>query len=236
MAKVSIVIPFYNCSYVDRAIDSALNQTYKDIEVIVVNDGSTAHIDKVIPFFRKIKYVEKENGGTASALNTGIAHVTGSYFSWLSSDDVYDPNKIERQLDFMRNYEAKACYTPFYLINSNDKITSPPIATSFSTRSQFVKRMMKGNFINGCTVMLATEVLDDIGTFNESLLYTHDYDLWARICLKYPFYYLNEPLLNYRVHDGMGSKKFAREQKREIRLVRYMHQVKLRQLYKSLNN
>ena len=94
--KVSIIIPVYNGEkYVKSAIQSALKQTYKNIEIIVVNDGSTDNTDKVVQQFKnKIIYLKKENGGVSSALNLGLLYMTGDYFSWLSHDDIYKKNKV----------------------------------------------------------------------------------------------------------------------------------------------
>ena len=107
--KVSIIIPVYNGSnFLKEAIDSALAQTYKNIEVIVVNDGSTddgetrAVAEK---FGDRIRYFEKENGGVSSALNFGIKKMTGEWFSWLSHDDLYMPKKIENSIETLRNYK-----------------------------------------------------------------------------------------------------------------------------------
>lgn len=106
MSKVSIVVPFFNCSYIDHALDSLTKQTYTNIEIIVVNDGSTKHTDKILPYLDKIIYIIKENGGTASALNVGIQQATGDYICWLSSDDIYDHHKIAIQLESMKTHNA----------------------------------------------------------------------------------------------------------------------------------
>ena len=109
--KVSIVIPVYNGSnYLKDAIDSALSQTYNNLEIIVVNDGSNDEgKTKAIaePYGNKIIYLEKENGGASSALNLAIKKMTGDYFSWLSHDDMYYPNKISRQVEELQNYDKK---------------------------------------------------------------------------------------------------------------------------------
>ncbi|GJM76095.1 hypothetical protein HMSSN036_83110 [Paenibacillus macerans] len=86
---VSVIIPFYNCPYVEQAVQSALNQTYRPLEVIVVDDGSTSHAERLAPYRPHIHYLGKANGGTASALNHGIRHASGEYIAWLSSDDVF---------------------------------------------------------------------------------------------------------------------------------------------------
>ena len=94
---VSIIIPVYNGEkYMREAIDSALNQTYKNIEVIVVNDGSKDNTDEIaLSYGDKIRYFKKENGGVSTALNLGIKEMKGEYFCWLSHDDVYEYNKVD---------------------------------------------------------------------------------------------------------------------------------------------
>ena len=108
---VSIIIPVYNGDlYLKEAIQSCLNQTYSNIEIIVVNDGSTdggksAQIAK--EFEGQIRYFEKENGGVSSALNYGISKMRGEWFSWLSHDDLYLPEKIEKQINAVQEYPNK---------------------------------------------------------------------------------------------------------------------------------
>jgi glycosyltransferase involved in cell wall biosynthesis len=225
--KVSIIIPFYNCEFVNEAIESALNQTYKNIEVIVVNDGSTQYSEKIKPYLKKIKYIEKRNGGTASALNVGIQNATGEFFSWLSSDDIYEPYKTENQVSFMETNQLWASYANYYLINERGKITSPPIGVDFPKVSQFLKRMRRGCVINGCTVMLRMSIFKEFGLFDESLPFTHDYDYWLRILHKHHFYFYNEPLVKYRVHENMGTKKHSEQIRKELRATIKKHRPKM---------
>ena len=104
---VSIIIPAYNASnYLAQAIDSALAQTYPNVEIIVVNDGSKddgATERVALSYGDKIRYFCKENGGSSSALNMGIANMTGQWFSWLSHDDLYVPEMLAKQIDYMRS-------------------------------------------------------------------------------------------------------------------------------------
>jgi glycosyltransferase involved in cell wall biosynthesis len=233
MGRVSIVIPFYNCSYVDKAIQSALNQTYRNVEVIVVDDGSTAYTGKITPYLKSVKYIKKANGGTASALNTGIMNSTGDYFAWLSSDDLYYPKKVETQLAFMEANHSSACYMAYYVINSKDQITGGPIASKFSKPEQIYMRMKKGCVINGCTVMFKRNVFEEVGVFDETLKYAHDYDLWLRVLLKYHFDFLDETLVMYRIHQEMGTKKFPEEIANEIRFVRNKYRKSMNRLIKK---
>ena len=110
--KISIIIPAYNASnYLADAIDSAITQTYSNIEVIVVNDGSNdngATRTVALSYGDKIRYFEKENGGSSSALNMGISNMTGEWFSWLSHDDQYFPEKINKQVEYMNELRIES--------------------------------------------------------------------------------------------------------------------------------
>jgi glycosyltransferase involved in cell wall biosynthesis len=232
--KVSIIIPFYNCMYVDRAIESALAQTYRNCEVIVVDDGSTVHTDRIERFKNKITFIRKENGGTATALNTGILHSKGDYFTWLSSDDLYEPEKVERQLKFMRDHQATISYGNYHLMNERDHITSDPIGVAVSDKWHFLRAMRAGCIINGCTVMAKMEAIRSIGMFDDGLPYTHDYDLWLRLLPSYDFYYFPEPLVRYRVHGNMGSNLHKEAIRHEIHLVKRRHRDQLSRMINTI--
>ena len=138
--KVTILIPVYNGSnFIKQAIQSAINQTYKNIEILVINDGSTDNgkTEKVIKEFGdKVKYIKKENGGVASALNLGIKEATGEYIAWLSHDDIYLPNKIEKEIKALEKLEDKntIIFSNFELIDEN--------GITFST-TNFTKNIRK---------------------------------------------------------------------------------------------
>ena len=126
--KVSIIIPVYNGSnYLKEAIDSALSQTYENIEVIVVNDGSNDNgaTDQIAQGYGdKIRYLCKENGGVSSALNLGIREMTGEYFSWLSHDDKYEKGKVQNSVDYLasfKNTENLIAMCGGYYIDANSK-------------------------------------------------------------------------------------------------------------------
>lgn len=205
---VSIVIPTYNCPYIGGAIESALAQTYPRTEIIVLNDGSTKHMEVIHPYLRQIRYIEKENGGTGSALNVGIRAAKGEYVAWLSSDDLYVPDKIERQLAFMLSRNADVSYSAFYMMNELGQVTRTVVHT-LTDQASLYSAMKLGNVVNGCTVMIRTTVFDRVGYFDEALRGTQDYDLWCRMMEYYDFYYMSEPLVKYRMHEGMSTKKLG---------------------------
>lgn len=232
-SKVSVVIPFYNCAYVDLAVASVLEQSYPHIEIIVVDDGSTQHAEKLAPFRDAINYIYKSNGGTASALNTGIKAATGTYFAWLSADDLYHPDKIRRQLEALQDSGTSFNHTAYYYINELGERFSGMVSVPFRSRSELIETMMKGCPVNGSSVLLDMEVFRTVGLFNEKFLYTQDYDLWLRILPYYEWSYIEEPLLDYRVHSEMGSVLHSAAQSREIKQVQAKHYKALSRLLRK---
>ncbi|MCY9694375.1 glycosyltransferase family 2 protein [Paenibacillus alginolyticus] len=206
---VSVIIPFYNCPYVDQAIQSVLQQTYARIEIIVVDDGSTQYIDKLAPYMHRIHYLGKSNGGTASALNSGIQMASGTYIAWLSSDDMFYPQKILNQLNFMLSNGSFISYTNYDAMNQFSHIYTKFHGMCVLNELEFCKAFVNGlNPINGCTIMAKKVLFDSAGYFNESLPYTQDYDMWLRLILSgVTFNYLHESLTMYRFHEQMGTVK-----------------------------
>ncbi|MBM7693016.1 glycosyltransferase involved in cell wall biosynthesis [Peribacillus deserti] len=225
--KVSIIIPFYNCPYIDKAIESAIRQTYPNKEIIVVNDGSNTFLDKINPFLGEITLLHKPNGGTASALNTGIKRCSGAYFAWLSSDDQFLPEKLEIQIKHMIEKGSKASFTSFYTMDENGLVTSGPIRQHDHDDLLLLKKLRSHCPINGCTVILSKDVFAGCGLFNEALSYTQDYEFWIRTALQYSFSYIDVPLTKYRVHNSMGTRRFRKGLRHEIRQVKAMFKGKL---------
>lgn len=212
---VSIIIPVYNGGdFLKCSIESALNQTYKNIEIIVVNDGSndngkTENIAK--KYGNKIKYFFKENGGVASALNFGIKHMTGEYFSWLSHDDLYEKNKIETQISILESYSEKErkntiLYSNYNLIDENGNIISKVIFDHKKLLENMELSVLNG-CVNGITLLINKNCFENVGYFNESLWCTQDYDEWFRMMLKgITFMHVDKVLANYRIHSNQTSK------------------------------
>jgi len=219
---VSVIMPFYNCSFVNQAIESVLNQTYSNIELIVVNDGSTMYDDLIKPYLYlpHVKYIEKTNGGTASALNEGIRLATGEIFAWLSSDDLFDSRKVEEQVAFMIKMNADVSYTNYHLINEYNQIIHENAGIHFEHDDDFLTNLTKGCHINGCTVMANLNIFREIGFFNENLRYAQDYDMWSRMAQHYVFHYLDKPLVKYRYHQSMGSILHQNDQIQEAENVK----------------
>lgn len=192
MPLVSIIIPVYNgANYMREAIDSALAQTYKNCEIIVVNDGSRddGETDRVARSYGdKIRYILKENGGVSTALNEGIRNMKGEYFSWLSHDDVYGPNKIAHQMSYACDDTVVMCGR--YLINSkSERLEDVRDKYRFQEekdlnhREALIALLQQGCF-NGCALLIPKKAFDDSGLFDEELRYCQDFLMWIRIFLK----------------------------------------------------
>ncbi|MCM3339053.1 glycosyltransferase [Paenibacillus sp. MER TA 81-3] len=205
---VTIIIPFYNDLFVGQALHSALQQTYPQFEIIVVDDGSTQYAERIRPYMDRVHYLGKANGGTASALNHGIKYASGEYIAWLSSDDLFYPDKLVKQLEYMMTWNAYICHTNFDNINGYSQVTQHRAAVTFPSMGEFYQSFFKFNPVNGCTVMMKRELLQYIGNFNEDLPFTHDLDLWYRAILNgFDFHFVDEPFTAYRWHGGMGTMK-----------------------------
>ncbi|WP_132325117.1 MULTISPECIES: glycosyltransferase [Methylomonas] len=221
--KVSIVIPVFNGSdFLSQAIESALAQTYCNFEVLVVNDGSddseeTEHI--ALSYGDSIRYYRKANGGVASALNLAIENMSGEYFSWLSHDDLYVSNKVERQIEVLSSmppeYLHRTIIYSDYSVFTNNPDKSIPMMMNGVAPEEFRYWLTIKNVLHGCTLLIPKAAFQEIGKFNETLRTTQDYDLWFRMAKKYLFVHMPECLVKARCHPEQGSIKMSRVAKGE---------------------
>ena len=209
--KVTIVIPVYNGEqYLKEAIDSALSQTYKNIEVLVVNDGSKDKTDEIAKSYgNKIKYIKKDNGGVASALNVALKEMSGEYFSWLSHDDLYLPTKIEKQIKALSTTENKntiiACNVDI-VSSSLTLIRHNKIPDNAKKSMSCYLAFDQTVGLNGCALLVPKKLFDKHGSFNEDLKVTQDYDMWFRFAINEKFYIIDDNLVLSRQHENQGSK------------------------------
>lgn len=217
---VSIVIPVYNGSnYLSEAIDSALAQTYKNVEVIVVNDGSKddgATEQIALSYGEKIRYFPKENGGVSTALNLGIQKMRGEYFSWLSHDDKYTPTKIENQVKLLSQFSDKKvlalCATQ--QINKDSQYIGKKKQGSCFKENQLISAsevlmyLFKHGTFNGCSLLIPKIAFEECGTFDESLRYNQDSFMWQKIFLKgYQLVYQSVKDSLMRIHNGQLTQR-----------------------------
>lgn len=175
---ISIVIPVYNGSdYLTEAIDSALAQTYSNVEILVVNDGSTdngATREIALSYGDRIRYFEKENGGVATALNYGVNEMKGEYFSWLSHDDKYYPEKLSIQQQAKSKLPQNIIlYSDYEFINNKSKHKSFQILDSNYLNSKPLYAILR-NAIHGCSLLVPKSAFNDCGLFEDNLKTTQD--------------------------------------------------------------
>jgi hypothetical protein len=206
---VSIIIPVFNGSnYLSEAIDSAIAQTYPNIEILVINDGSTDHgkTEKIAKSYgNKIRYFLKKNGGVASALNYGIKQMKGEWFSWLSHDDMYTPTKITELINYISLHSrAKILYTDYELVNvRGDHLHNISVRPTDNDNMQL--RLIDSYPLNGCAMLIRKDCFTKVGKFDEKLHTTQDYDLWFRLAEKYQFEYVPISSIKSRQHSEQDS-------------------------------
>lgn len=205
--KVSIIIPVYNGeNYLSEAIDSALNQSYKNYEIIVVNDGSTDNTEDIVKKYKdKLIYYKKKNGGVSSALNVGIKKMTGDYFLWLSHDDIILPNHIQELVEFIRYIDDKNIigYSQFGLINSKgEKIPLSSLETCDYLKSlkTHYACILKGD-VNGGSILIPKEAFKKVGYFEEGNVISQEKEMWSRLLRHYKFICIPKITYLIRQHD-----------------------------------
>ncbi|OGW78007.1 MAG: hypothetical protein A3C51_01670 [Omnitrophica bacterium RIFCSPHIGHO2_02_FULL_46_20] len=209
---VSVIIPyFYEERYLEEALLSVFSQTYKNYEIIVVDDGSATGGAKSIckKYGDKLKYIRQENKGVSAARNNGIANSHGEYIAFLDEDDIWLPDKIEKQVGYFeelkrKNINAGLIYTGQQMIDEDNNVLANGLCKSSGYN---YKLLLFGNFIGTPSCVMTTRsVLRDVGLFDEGLLQCQDFDMWIRIAKKYDIYSVNEILTRYRNRQNSLSK------------------------------
>lgn len=218
MPKVSILAPAYNHEkYVTEAIESALNQTFHDFELIIFDDCSPDSTVEKIKLFNdpRIKlYTNKQNKGIAANINNCYKHATGEYITFLATDDVYMPDKLEKQVNFLnKNPDIALVSSHVKLIDddSNDidnnhfcyQYFKQPNKTRFQWLNDF---FYIGNCLSNPAYMFRRSAYEDIGPyFEERQKQINDYDVNIRFCMKYDIHIIQEELIKYRLRANEGN-------------------------------
>jgi glycosyltransferase involved in cell wall biosynthesis len=199
--KVSICIPTYNRKdYLRETIDSVFAQTYKDYEVVVVDDGSTdGTADMLKNLDLPIRYYRQENSGDAVARNKLIKLADGKYITFIDSDDLLIHDAVERMINVMEAEGGETIvYGPYIRIDENGQVYGRYKNRQYS--GYITKYLFQNIFVYSCGSMFSKKVLETAGGFDKSLPTCSDYDLWLRLSLKYRFIALAEPTFKRRRH------------------------------------
>ena len=215
MPKVSVIIPTYNRShYVGEAIDSVLGQTFKDLEIIIVDDGSTDNTKQVLKnYASSIHYIFQEKKGRAEARNKGLKAAKGGYIAFLDDDDIWLPNKLEKQIIFLDAYpNIGLVHTFTEVIDEGGRL----LGKETGSRLKLYKKAMRiGYTYEGMsqlcvmfmsTVMVRKECLNKIGLFDSRTESFEDWDFYLRFALKYRIDTIPEPLVKSRIHQKQSTR------------------------------
>lgn len=208
---VSVVIATYNMGkFLPEAMDSALNQTYENIEVIVIDDGSSDDTKEVIKSYltdTRVRYIVQENKGQSSAKNKGICESRGEYVAFLDADDIWVPEKLEMQIPvFAKAKNIGIVYARMLYIDETGR--GIRILNTELFRGQISSQLFVCNFVGFGTAVVKRECFDRLGGFREEIRMGIDYELWLRFSTQYEFDYVDCPLLRYRVWGGQMSSNW----------------------------
>lgn len=206
---VSVVIPAFNSGkFIREAIDSVLAQTYKNYEIIVVDDGSTDNTKEILqPYIKKgqIKYIYQTNQRQAAARNNGIRRSKGELIAFLDSDDLWLPKKLESQLPFFQESSIGLVYSGLSIFDEDNNTLEETDFTRYR-KGRIFDDLLASNFIPTSTVMIRRSCIDKAGFFRDYKL-GQDWDLWLRISAGFKIDYVDQILTRYRSHHDNVSKK-----------------------------
>jgi glycosyltransferase involved in cell wall biosynthesis len=208
---VSVNLVTYNHEkYIATAIRSVLGQTFEDLELVVVDDGSTDATAEVIRSFRdpRLVYLRQGNRGPGAATNAGIARCRGKYVALMSGDDVCRPDRVRKQLEEYARGGRRVLFSNVEFIDEDGQpLSQDHFASGFFEhpnlpRAKVLEKLFSGgNYLNGVTVFTEREVFPSPRPYDELLLQLQDYDLWVRLAKKYDLWIMPERLLQYRIRN-----------------------------------
>lgn len=204
---VSVIITTYNRrAFLGEALRSVMDQSYTDKEIIVIDDGSTDGSDESVKGM-PVRYEWKENGGISSARNRGIALARGNLLAFLDVDDLWKREKLAQQVEAMTASASKICYTDEIWLRNGLWLNQGKRHRKYS--GDIYERCLPLCIISPSSALIAQEVFDKVGLFDESLPVCEDYDMWLRICCRYDVLFIPKPLIVKRGgHEDQLSKSY----------------------------
>lgn len=196
--KVSIILPTYNgAKYLRQAIDSCLSQTYRNIELIIVDDFSTDQTPEIIKSYEdpRIKYIRNEkNQRLPRSLNIGFAASSGDYLTWTSDDNFYLPQAIEKMLKYLEENKGEYVYADIFAFREDNFQGAEPVYL------RDCEEMNRCNCVRAC-FLYTRKVMEVVGEYDPDMELIEDYDYWVRIWQHFYLYHIKEPLYYYRYHS-----------------------------------
>ncbi len=240
---VSAIMPTYNhAKFIGEAIQSVLNQTYKNFELLIIDNYSEDNTGKIVTSYKddRIKYFKfRNNGIIAASRNHGIKHAQGEYIAFIDSDDLWLPEKLEKQVIFLNKHtECFLVYSKSFLQQKNgENLYTRPKKKDLKEGKVFKELFLSNNFILILTVLMKNNIEGTPYFFDEDrdLIAIEDYDLWLNIAKTEIIGYINEPLTVYRIHEANISKGILSYFKRNLKIIyKYRHDVDIVTIFKKL--
>jgi glycosyltransferase involved in cell wall biosynthesis len=208
--SVAAIIPCYNSSkYIRKTSDSVLNQDYKYLEIVAIDDGSTDEtreiLESYLPKIRIMSHPNDANLGPAASQNFGITQTKSDLIAFLDHDDFWYPGKVKEQVKiFEKNPVAGVVYTNGYAVDENDKILFKLFPDNFQEENICRKILLKGYIKTESSIMVRREMFGQVGLLKTNLL-AADHDLYVRLSEVTKFYYILDCLIGWRKHSGQAS-------------------------------
>ena len=210
MFKISVIIPTFNRKqFLSNAINSVLDQTYPNIELIIIDDGSSDKtIDQLKKYKSQIKVHKQPNKGISAARNKGLKISKNDWVAFLDSDDRWEPEKLEKQVNYLKqNPKHKFCHTDEIWIKNTVRVN--PRNKHKKYGGYIFDKCLDICCISPSSVLIHKSIFKKIGLFDENLPVCEDYDLWLRIAMRYRFHFIEQPLvIKYGGHEDQLSRKY----------------------------
>lgn len=229
---ISIIMPAFNAQdFLEESIESVMAQTYANWELIIIDDGSTDKTRKIVEAFcekdDRIQYIFQANGKQGKARNTGITNAKGNYIAFLDADDIWLPDKLEKQVNLLIKSGSDLVFSDISIIDENGNVTktSNGVSDEQFNGEKGIRSFLKSNKIPIVTVLARKEAIKKAGCFDESnqIQYGEDYFLWLRMLLKgFTFISTSKILAKYRKHP---HQSIANTPSKSLQIIEKMHQL-----------
>ncbi len=210
LPKVSVVLTAYNSMpFLSEALTGVLTQTFKDFEVIIVDDGSTDQTPQWVSQQEdsRIKFILQSNQGVSAARNAGITNSQGDYIAFLDGDDIWEPTKLEKQVNILdKNPTVGLVHSWMAVMTENGELTGRLLISK--SKGDVWRKIIEKNMVTPSSTMVRRSCIDKVGLFDQDLTVSEDWDLWIRLAEHYDFEVIEEPLVRYRQHVNSKSKRY----------------------------
>lgn len=230
MPRVSILMPTYNsAAYIKKSIDSVCSQDFKDWELIIIDDGSTDNTYDIVASFQailqnRLTYIRTHNQGASLARNVGLKLCRGAFIAFLDSDDIWDSQKLSKQLEiFDQNPSIDLVFSNALIIDSNDLSTNKnyvkPSELEIPAKQIYTQILAKRNYIPFSSIVVKKPVADEVGEFDDAFKSSQDSDWLLRLASKHMILGINENLVFYRVHGASISSDIGLRKHDTVRIL-----------------